>query len=424
MNAMSAAPVLGDLARHLTERRDCVFYFDISPLLEESWTGIPVVAGGLARALLQTVPERVAFFFESTLLPEAAIRDALQRGTGRFLSRELGARRIARTPLPLVSEHGISIGLHPSAKRIRRAFDLECSIVHDLSTLITPQFHVLDNIDHHMQSIGDDIRSNDLTICVSAATRADLVAYLGIPEQQVIVAQNGVCWPEWYAVQAENDVDFERIEPYVLVLGTLEPRKNIVRIFEALSLFPDLLDRHRFVFVGKNGWLQEQQAIPPQIEAAIRSGRILFTGFVSDYEKYKLYRGAEATIYPSLFEGFGLPVLESLSAGVPCVASYSSSIPEVGGAHCHYFDPLSATDLYRALTEIRELWRQNRAALRDACRAHAARFTWEASLATILAGLTPLVEERYTARPKVGAERARRPGNWFPPATPEILFDN
>ena len=100
------------------------------------------------------------------------------------------------------------------------------------------------------------------------------------------------------------------------------------------------------------GWLEEQHLLPPKLEPALAAGKILFTGFVSDAVKYRLLAGAEATLYPSLFEGFGLPVLESLAAGTPCVASWSSSIPEVGGALCSYFDPFSAADMQRALREM------------------------------------------------------------------------
>jgi len=144
-------------------------------------------------------------------------------------------------------------------------------------------------------------------------------------------------------------VDLGSIEPYFLILGTREPRKNVAQVLELIARYPDLLDRHRFVFAGKLGWLANQQEMPEVLGAATQAGKILFTGFVTEYEKYKLLLGAQATIYPSVFEGFGLPVLESLSVGTPCVASFSSSIPEAGGAFCHYFDPLSVTDLHRAL---------------------------------------------------------------------------
>ena len=127
--------------------------------------------------------------------------------------------------------------------------------------------------------------------------------------------------------------------------------------------------------------------MPASLENALGAGRIVFTGFVDDYTKYKLLAGAQATLYPSLFEGFGLPVLESLSAGTPCVASWSSSIPEVGGPVCTYFDPLSASDMERALSDMLVRRAREGDALRAACLARAAAFTWELAVLQLLARL-------------------------------------
>jgi glycosyltransferase involved in cell wall biosynthesis len=145
------------------------------------------------------------------------------------------------------------------------------------------------------------------------------------------------------------------------------------------------------------GWLEEQHMLPPSLEQAVAAGRILFTGFLDDRAKFLAIAGAQATIYPSIFEGFGLPVLESLAAGTPCVASWSSAIPEAGGDCCAYFDPLSAADLERALRAMLERRAREGAALSQACRAHAARFTWDAALAAIAGPLRKLLLARDAA---------------------------
>jgi glycosyltransferase involved in cell wall biosynthesis len=85
---------------------------------------------------------------------------------------------------------------------------------------------------------------------------------------------------------------------------------------------------------------------------------------------------AHASIYPSFFEGFGLPVIESLSVGTPCIASCSSSLPEIGGPNCHYFDPYSVIDLYRALTEFQRNHPKRDPAFARACRGSVAGFNW------------------------------------------------
>ncbi len=384
--------------------RDATVYFDVSPLLERQWTGIPVVAAGLARALLARLPDRLRFFLGTAVIGHAVVADALRRNSGLFLKREVVSGRARAGLLPVLGrDHAPTIGLFPSVKPLRRAFDLECSVFHDLSTLVLPYFHIKGNVDHHMEAMMADIASDDLVVAVSAASRDDLSAYLGVDPARMVVAHNGVAWPDGFATRAANALAPAGAEPYLLILGTREPRKNVSLVFDMLDQAPGLLDSHRLVFAGKMGWLEEQHSLPRGLEPARAAGRIVFTGFVDDYAKYLLLSGASATLYPSLFEGFGLPVLESLSAGTPCVASWSSSIPEVGGPDgaagvCSYFDPLSAADMHRALLAMLARRRQEGAALQAACRAHAARFSWDATLACILDRLEPLLHSPHGAR--------------------------
>ncbi len=380
-------------AEAILRAADPLIYFDVSPMFDELWTGIPVVAGALAQQVLTRFPERTRFFYEDNLVAQAAVADALRRGSGTFLLRDYERGDANAGPLPLIGAPAgqLSIGLFPSVKPRRGLFDIECSVAHDCSTLVMPLFHVTNNIHHHMQRMVVDLDSDDVTACVSQATLTDLAAYLGPREGQLIVAYNGVSWPDWFAVQAENEVDVEHVEPFFLVLGTREPRKNISRILELLTLFPDVMQSHRFVFAGRMGWLAEQQVIPDSLRRNIDAGRIVFPGFVSEYTKYKLLMTAEATIYPSFFEGFGLPVLESLSVGTPCIASYSSSIAEVGAELCWYHDPFSVQDLYRAVREVQTTRAKRSAEFRQRCRDRAALFTWQAMLDRILVGVAAAV---------------------------------
>ena len=374
---------------------EATLYFDVSPLLEVQWTGIPVVAAGLAGALLAELPDQLRFFLGTSLVDSAMVADSLARGNGLFLLRADVCGRARTGPLELWRRgRGPTIGLFPSVKPIRRAFDIECSVFHDLSTLVLPYFHIKGNVDHHMEALMGDIASDDVVACVSEATAADLTAYLGVDPALIVVAHNGVRWPAAYQVSAANDLAPLGAEPYLLILGTREPRKNVMLVFDMLARAPELLARHRFVFAGKMGWLEEQHALPQALVPARDAGRILFTGFVGDYAKYKLLAGAEATLYPSLFEGFGLPVMESLSAGTPCVASWSSAIPEAGGDLCEYFDPLSAADLQRAVLRMLARRAREGEGLRRACLARAALFTWEAAAGKILGRLAALLPQR------------------------------
>jgi glycosyltransferase involved in cell wall biosynthesis len=356
-------------------------YFDLSPLRETNWTGIPVVAAGIARAMLETLPRHVRFFSGYDVIDSGAVADALRRNTGLFLDRDIDQGYAHAGKLPVFGEAGRTIGFFPSVKPLRGAFDVEISVVHDLSTLTLPLLHIRGNVVHHTEVLLADLASNDLTVTVSEATRGDLLSYLGADPARIVAAPNGVTWPDWYEAAASNLAGAAGAEPYFLILGTREPRKNITKVFELLELFPAHLDTHRFVFAGKMGWLEEQHALPRALEPFVENGRIQFPGFIDEPTKYALLRHAQATLYPSIYEGFGLPVIESLSVGTPCVASWSSAIPEVGGDVCEYFDPLDPADFHRAIAAL--LVRRGES-LENACRERAAAFTWRATLAVIL----------------------------------------
>jgi len=397
---------LGSAAVPLAWLPSARIYFDLSPLREANWTGIPVVAAGFARALLDTMPAQVRFFDGHDVIEQGAVDDALRRNTGLYLDRDITRGYALSGKLPLAGENGLTVGFFPSVKPLRRAFDIELNICHDLSTLTLPLMHIRGNVVHHMEAILADLASDDLVVTVSEASRADLISYLGVDPARIVAAPNGVAWPDWYENEAVNAAGAGGAEPYFLILGTREPRKNIMKVFDLLESAPGLLDRHRFVVAGKMGWLEEQHALPRSLEKFVESRRIVFPGFVSELEKYILLRNARATLYPSLFEGFGLPVLESLSVGTPCVASWSSSIPEVGGDCCEYFDPLSAADFERA---IGALLARSGPELRKACRAHAAGFTWRHALECILQRLLALPQ--FALGERVGAARKMARGS-------------
>ncbi len=387
---LSDERALAQMAERISGELNCEVFFDIRPLFDEQWTGIPVVAASLVRVLITVFGEKLRFFTGLDEVKQAAVYDALARSTGIFLSYEYhhGDARLG----PVRRTAGKStVGLYPSAKSSRRFFDYECSIIHDISTLITPQFHTLENIAYHMEFLTEDLASNAVTACISQATARDLTEYLGVEPEKLVVAYNGVSWRPQDLLIARGEVDPDAMEPFFLILGTREPRKNISLIVELLSMFPEILASHRFVFTGKIGWLQENQSIPPSLLDAVKSGRIMFTGFLPDTAKCKLIMAAEAMIFPSLFEGFGLPVIEALSVGTPCIASCSSSIPEVGGEFCTYFDPYSVLDLRRAISEFKRDRPKHDQAFRDACMESVACFTWSRSALDILGALEPII---------------------------------
>jgi glycosyltransferase involved in cell wall biosynthesis len=367
---------------------DACFFLDATPLLDENWTGIPAVCANLARTLLAAGCD-LRFCVEWDVLPPEAVLDALERNTGLFLDREFRMEQIECLPLVWPSNR-VSVGISASVKRLRNVFNVECSILHDISTLLHPHYHTEDNIAWHVERILSDLSSNDVTICISRSTQDDLIEYLGSDPERLLLSYNGVEWPQSFEVCADSDLA-NGIEDYIVVLATIEPRKNLSLIFNMLCSNPDLLVAYRWVFIGKAGWLLDQTSIPAALTKAVADGRIIQTGFVTEYEKYTLLRGAILSIFPSFFEGFGLPVVESLSVRTPCVASHSSSITEVGGDLCYYFDPCSIVSLYDAIKLALVDRLKGTAKFNAECANWVKQFSWNRNVEAMLNSLVPAI---------------------------------
>jgi glycosyltransferase involved in cell wall biosynthesis len=162
---------------------------------------------------------------------------------------------------------------------------------------------------------------------------------------------------------------------YSLFVGTIEPRKNIETLLDAYSRLPlELRKRWPLVLTGYYGWQNED--IHNRLESARREGWAYYLGFVPSEDLPLLFAGARLFTFPSLYEGFGLPVLEAMSSGVPVVCSNSSSLPEVAGnaaLMCEATDTTALTELLRQGLED-EAWRVSAIELG---LLHAAKFSWE-----------------------------------------------
>jgi len=208
-------------------------------------------------------------------------------------------------------------------------------------------------------------------LCISEWTRADLV------QRFPAAARKAVAIP--LAASEPPDVDAEAAvaavgldRAYVLAVGTLEPRKNLGRLVAAWSMLPGELRASRtLALVGPKGWELDEVLGP--LKAAEDDVRLL--GFVSEEELAALYARCELFAYPSLYEGFGLPVLEAMQAGAAVVTSRTSSLPEVGGDAVAYVDPLDVRDIAAALERLlRDPDERERLGRAAAERAH--RFSW------------------------------------------------
>ncbi len=356
-------------------------FLDISALYEQTWTGIPNVVAAIAERALADTAIDWHFCYETIEVPRPLVERFLRQRSG-----EGGLDALANAvwdTAPIAEDVARrSVIVYPNIKPVRGMFRKEAMIVHDLSPVVAPQFHNKDNIDHFANRIREDIATSDHLFCVSRATMSDVHAYFGKPLDQMSVIRLGAEFdPVELSAGLMQVQPGTKAEPYVVVIGTLEPRKNGGIIFDYLMQNPQFGHRFRVVFVGRDGWLDEKMRLLGLLEkAGVAADRILFTGFVSDAERTALLLNAAFCIYPSYFEGFGLPVLEAASLGKVTVCSNSSSIPEVFPEACVFFDPADLFEFSQALrvAELRAAQTRSAGQSLSDLMERAAPFGWDA----------------------------------------------
>jgi glycosyltransferase involved in cell wall biosynthesis len=202
-------------------------------------------------------------------------------------------------------------------------------------------------------------RVSDRVICVSENTKRDVIRLYGTSEEKIRVVYEGYgqgVGDRLQGIEKGRGVGMTKPftltpNPYLLFIGRLEERKNIVRIIEAFEILKEKYQiPHKLVLVGKPGFGYER--IRTKIQDSKFKIHIQESGYVSEEEKWELLRNADTFLFPTLYEGFGIPVLEAQAAGVPVVASDTSSLPEVGGEGAVYVDPLSAESIAEGIQKL------------------------------------------------------------------------
>ncbi len=217
--------------------------------------------------------------------------------------------------------------------------------IHDLSYLYFPNEFLKKDLYQLTHWTQYAIKKSSKVIAVSKTTKRDILKEYGENDNKVVIIYNGYT-PENTTQQSKK----KNALPYFLYLGTIQPRKNIKFMIAAFSQFIKAHPDFQLIIAGKMGWLSED--IIPYVITLGLDKSILFPGYVPDEEKNNLYKNAAAYILPSLYEGFGIPLLEAMSHGCPVISSFKSSLPEVGGEACLYFDPNDTSDLIEKMELI------------------------------------------------------------------------
>jgi glycosyltransferase involved in cell wall biosynthesis len=252
--------------------------------------------------------------------------------------------------------------------------------IHDMIPLLWPQWvtrkhRIVVTAAYHRLR-----RQADVVIAPSEATKADIVRHLQINPQRIAVIpwgcderfQPGGDRERFAAVQERYRLPAR----YLLFVGTLEPRKNLTTLLRAYAMLraEGYSEDLKLVVAGRTGWLYAD--IFNMVKTLALDEEVIFTGFVDDEDLPDLYRGAHLFVFPSLYEGFGLPILEAMASGVPVITSNTASMPEVAGDAAMLVDPHAAKaiaeGIARVLTEDRL-----RETLTQKGLARARGFTWD-----------------------------------------------
>jgi glycosyltransferase involved in cell wall biosynthesis len=353
-------------------------YIESSSLIHESfYSGIPLVNANFARTLLDNKDFLVVFFEKGFICDPELLTECV-----RLNSHE---------PLKNISLEKIRVGKLWGHKKIAnrsicfypnmrygmgRFFCVEIQMVHDMTPLLFPEFHIKETIKAHKKSYSKELAISDFIVCNSNATQNDLLKYYPDYKDKSFVSYLGPINNN-FNEEKLSSLTFDCIEPYLLMIGTLEPRKNHRLTFQMLSKYPEIMDKYRIVIVGRDGWgngIREFKTFMDGLNIQQQS-RILHLDYVNEKEKAVLYKNAVMTLYPSIYEGFGLPVIESLQFGVPVVTSNCSSLPEVGGTVVEYCDPDNADSLFQAIKRVDKRLKEE-TGYKLKCKTHAEKFCW------------------------------------------------
>ena len=195
---------------------------------------------------------------------------------------------------------------------------------------------------------------SDLIITISESAKADIIKHFNIDEKKIKIVTPGIDLQKYSYKYSESELEnirkkYNLPKNYILYLGTIEPRKNIERIVKAFKKYKkEINDDLKLVIVGRKGWKYDN--IMKLIEAM--GTDIIITGYIDEEDKVPIYKLAQIFVFPSLYEGFGMPILEAMASKTPVITSNISSMPEVAGNAGMLVDPFNENEIFEAYKKI------------------------------------------------------------------------
>ena len=354
-------------------------YVDVSAAVHRR-AGLGRYAESLVRALVERFPERFGLFFnrDGDCHPLPGL-DALPVRTiaagykpwrlAVFLAQHVGIgfdRLVPDAQLFHATEH-----LLPPFRRIPTVLT-----VHDLIFRLFPEHHKPLNYQYLNSAMPLFCRRAGAIIAISESTRRDLIEHYRVDPNKIWVVHEAAA-PHFRPVPA-SEMEAVRVryglpEQFVLHVGTLEPRKNLERLLDVLAMSRDRGIELPLVLVGAKGWLYE--GFFRRLKELDLASAVTLLGWVPDEDLPAVYSAATLCVMPSIYEGFGLPVLEAMACGTPVVCSRTASLPELGGDAALYFDPYDAEEI---AAQLERMWVNEtlRRKMSGAGLLQASQFSW------------------------------------------------
>jgi glycosyltransferase involved in cell wall biosynthesis len=263
------------------------------------------------------------------------------------------------------------------------------TVIHDLAFLHYPEYLTHRNLTFLKKQVPLAIKKSSLVITISNSTKQDIVDYYGKKPEEIIVIPPAAGTQFKPTKLTENVRKKYKIpDKYILFFGTFEPRKNIEGVLEAYAGLPANQQKEiGLVLAGGGGWKNERA------EKLIREysgpGQIIRTGYVHALDSPALYSGAEALIFPSHFEGFGMPIIEAMACGTPVITADNSSLPEAGGDAAIYVPSRDIGALSKSISEVISS-EELRRSMSEKGLKHSSSYSWDKSAKQLLSAIHSL----------------------------------